>query len=479
MINEFKHVNLYCNSPYLIPYGPSYSDVSTGNQVCTLEGSQPGQAYVRGTDYIGQSFEMYPNQLWRNLGIIIAFFVFFQAVQMYLVEHTSQGTHASSITVFKPEDADTKRRNALLQERKEAFRKGTAEQNLEGLIKTRKPFTWENLCYTVPVSGGKRQLLDNVFGYVKPGELTALMGASGAGKTTLLDVLANRKTIGVISGDVLVAGRPIDIGFQRGTAYVEQQDVHEWTTTVREALRFSAYLRQPIEVPQLEKDDYVEEIIQLLEMEDIADAVIGFPGYGLGVEARKRLTIGVELAAKPQLLLFLDEPTSGLDGQSAYNIVRFLRKLAAAGQAILCTIHQPNALLFEQFDRLLLLERGGRTVYFGPIGKDSHHLTEYLHEYGADCPPSANPAEYMLDAIGAGSQRRVGDRDWADIYLDSPLFEQNKAEIQRLKEQSLAEFKEDKTVSTEYATPFMYQLRIVVKRTFLSFWRMPDYGFTR
>jgi ATP-binding cassette subfamily G (WHITE) protein 2 (SNQ2) len=99
-------------------------------------------------------------------------------------------------------------------------------------------------------------------------------------------------------------------------------------------------------------------------MEDIADAMIGaclcglcerehsyhpgFPGYGLGVEARKRLTIGVELAAKPQLLLFLDEPTSGLDGQSAYNIVRFLKKLAAAGQAILCTIHQVRAVCLRQ-----------------------------------------------------------------------------------------------------------------------------------
>jgi ATP-binding cassette, subfamily G (WHITE), member 2, SNQ2 len=339
--------------------------------------------------------------------------------------------------------------------------------------------TWESVCYTVPVSGGERQLLDNVFGYVKPGSLTALMGASGAGKTTLLDVLAGRKTIGVITGDVLVAGRPIGIDFQRGTAYCEQQDVHEWTATVREALRFSAYLRQSHDVPQSEKDDYVEEIIQLLEMEDIADAMIGVPGYGLGVEARKRLTIGVELAAKPQLLLFLDEPTSGLDGQSAYNIVRFLKKLAAAGQAILCTIHQPNALLFEQFDRLLLLERGGRTVYFGPIGKDSEHLVRYLGDHGAQCPPSVNPAEYMLDAIGAGSQKRVGDRDWADIYLESELFQENKRTINELKEQSLREFPEEDQARAQYATPFLYQLKVVGKRTFLSFWRMPDYGFTR
>ena len=104
------------------------------------------------------------------------------------------------------------------------------------------------------------------------------------------------------------------------------------TATVREALRFSAYLRQPYEVSQENKDAYVEEIIELLELQDLADAMIGVSGFGLGVEARKRLTIGVELAAKPQLLLFLDEPTSGLDGQSAFNIVRLLRKLAAAGQ---------------------------------------------------------------------------------------------------------------------------------------------------
>jgi ATP-binding cassette subfamily G (WHITE) protein 2 (SNQ2) len=97
------------------------------------------------------------------------------------------------------------------------------------------------------------------------------MGASGAGKTTLLDVLAGRKTIGVIGGDVLIGGERTGVAFQRGTAYCEQQDVHESTATVREALRFSAYLRQPYEVSKEDKDNYVEEVIQLLEMEDIAE----------------------------------------------------------------------------------------------------------------------------------------------------------------------------------------------------------------
>lgn len=146
------------------------------------------------------------------------------------------------------------------------------------------------------------------------------MGASGAGKTTLLDVLASRKNIGVITGDKLVDGKPPGTAFQRGTSYAEQLDVHEGSQTVREALRFSADLRQPYETPQEEKYAYVEEIIALLEMEDIADAIIGSPQAGLAVEQRKRVTIGVELAAKPELLLFLDEPTSGLDSQSAFNV---------------------------------------------------------------------------------------------------------------------------------------------------------------
>ena len=116
-------------------------------------------------------------------------------------------------------------------------------------------------------------------------------------------MLAQRKNIGVISGDVLVDGRPLDSYFARGTAYAEQMDVHEGTSTVREAMRFSAYLRQPASVPEREKDDYVEEMIELLELQDLADAMV----FGLNVEARKRLTIGVELASKPELLLFLDE----------------------------------------------------------------------------------------------------------------------------------------------------------------------------
>lgn len=201
-------------------------------------------------------------------------------------------------------------------------------------------FTWTDVTYTIPTKDGPRVLLDHVSGYVKPGRLTALMGESGAGKTTLLNALAQRLTsFGTIEGSFLVDGNPLPISFARSTGFAEQEDVHQPNQTVREALRFSALLRQPPEVPVEEKYEYVERIISLLEMGSIAGATIGVSGAGLNQEQRKLLTLGVELAAKPQLLFFLDEPTSGLDSQAAWNIVRFLRKLADAGQAIICEYH--------------------------------------------------------------------------------------------------------------------------------------------
>ena len=256
--------------------------------------------------------------------------------------------------------------------------------------------------------------------------------------------------------------------------------MHDPSQSVREALRFSADLRQPFETPQAEKYAYVEEIISLLEMEELADCIIGAPEFGLTVEQRKRVTIGVELAAKPELLLFLDEPTSGLDSQSAFNIVRFLKKLAAAGQAILCTIHQPNAALFENFDRLLLLKSGGRCVYFGDIGKDAVVLREYLKRSGAEAKDSDNVAEFMLEAIGAGSSPRIGNRDWADIWDDSPEFAETKATITSMKEKRIAAGKTAKPeLEKEFASPFMHQLKLVINRTNVAYWRTPNYLFTR
>lgn len=101
-------------------------------------------------------------------------------------------------------------------------------EKLDGsLIQNKSIFTWRNLTYTVHTADGPRVLLNDVHGWVKPGMLGALMGASGAGKTTLQDVLAQRKTEGTIKGSILVDGRPLPINFQRSAGYCEQLDVHE------------------------------------------------------------------------------------------------------------------------------------------------------------------------------------------------------------------------------------------------------------
>lgn len=103
----------------------------------------------------------------------------------------------------------------------------------------------------------------------------------------MLDVLATRNTIGVVSGDVLINGNHRDISFQRKTGYAQQQDIHLETSTVREALCFSALMRQPAEIPRKDKLTYVEDIIELLDMEAYADAIVGVPGEGLKFNAHR------------------------------------------------------------------------------------------------------------------------------------------------------------------------------------------------
>ncbi|KAH6894483.1 ABC-2 type transporter-domain-containing protein [Thelonectria olida] len=479
MQNEFMRIDMTCTADSLIPSGPGYDDINY--QVCTLPGSTSGTTFIKGSDYIAQGFSYFPGDLWRNWGIIMALIVFFLILNVVLGEFIKYGMGGNSFKVYVKPNKERKVLNEKLIETRDARRKDKSNEVGSDLtIKSESILTWENLNYDVPVPGGTRRLLNNVFGYVRPGELTALMGASGAGKTTLLDVLAARKNIGVITGDILVDAVAPGKQFQRSTSYAEQLDLHEPTQTVREALRFSAELRQPFDVPIAERHAYVEEIISLLEMEAIADCIIGSAEAGLTVEQRKRVTIGVELAAKPELLLFLDEPTSGLDSQSAFNIVRFLKKLAASGQAILCTIHQPNAALFENFDRLLLLQRGGRTVYFGDIGEDAAILRSYLARHGAEAPATENVAEYMLEAIGAGSSPRIGDRDWADIWDDSPELAHAKKAIAQMKaERKASGANANPELEKEYASPFSHQLKVVARRMFRSFWRSPNYVFTR
>ncbi|KAK4983719.1 ATP-binding cassette transporter snq2 [Elasticomyces elasticus] len=497
MANEFYNLEIQCVPPYLVPAGvpgatPQY-------QSCTIQGSKPGSVTVNGADYIQVAFQYSRSHLWRDFGIICAFFLFFVALTALGMELQKPNKGGGAVTIFKrgevpksveqaietgdkPGDEekgkpDTVGTAGMADTKREDSSGSDSAEMAKGQVAGNETiFTWQNVNYTIPYESGERKLLQDVQGYVRPGKLTALMGSSGAGKTTLLNTLAQRINFGVVTGEFLVDGRPLPKSFQRSSGFAEQMDVHEPTATVREALRFSAKLRQPKEVPLQEKYDYVETVLDLLEMKDIAGATIGKIGMGLNPEQRKRLTIGVELASKPELLMFLDEPTSGLDSAAAFNIVRFLRKLADAGQAILCTIHQPSSVLFEHFDELVLLKSGGRLVYHGELGHDSRKLLDYLEGNGAKkCPPNTNPAEYMLEAIGAGDPNYKG-KDWGDVWEQSKEKEARSQEIhEMIKSRRNAAGGHKIDDNREFAMPLGTQMWTVIKRTFVSYWRTPEY----
>ncbi|KAJ2151382.1 ATP-binding cassette transporter snq2, partial [Coemansia sp. RSA 562] len=319
LANEFRSLRIRCVGSSLIPGGPGFGNIA--NQICALQGSHPGQLYVSGAEYLATGFGIYVNSQWRNflaLAGFLAFFVIATALIMELVEFGNAGysirTFKSSPTVVEHIDEESSGEVKIHDDIPE---EGPTDEQIE----LGTTYTWQDVNYTVPVKGGSRQLLNNVSGFIKPGQMTALMGSSGAGKTTLLDSLSQRKTIGSLQGEMLMNGAPQPPSFRRITGYAEQLDVHAPLVTVREALRFSAQLRQPATTSIAEKNAYVERVIYLLDLGDIADCLIGEPDSreGISLEERKRLTIGIELVSKPKIL-FLDEPTSGLDAQASFRI---------------------------------------------------------------------------------------------------------------------------------------------------------------
>ena len=305
------------------------------------------------------------------------------------------------------------------------------------------------------------------------------MGASGAGKTTLLDTLAQRKSTGRIDGTLRLGGESLDQAFARSCGFVMQQDMHEPNATVREALEFSARLRQPAHTSDEDKLAYVDYIIHLLDLEDIAEALIGQPGDGqLNVEERKRVTIGVELAARPSALLFLDEPTSGLDSQAAFALVEFLRRIAAEGIPVVCTIHQPSGVLFEMFDHVLLLAPGGQTVYFGETGEKSSQVVNYFGQYGAIIDSQANPAEFILSTV---TSKEAGSQDWPAIWRESAERKSLDTTIRQLNARTTTPtaVRGNSHSGSQYALPLGAQILAVTRRHWLSVWRDGMYNFSK
>ncbi|XP_020584448.1 ABC transporter G family member 42-like [Phalaenopsis equestris] len=329
------------------------------------------------------------------------------------------------------------------------------------------------------ITEDKLQLLRGITGAFRPGILTALMGVSGAGKTTLMDVLAGRKTGGYIEGDIRISGYAKNQAtFARISGYCEQFDIHSPQLTIRESLIFSALLRLSSDVSKEEKMRFVDEVIDLVELDNLKDALVGIPGIsGLSTEQRKRLTIAVELVANPSII-FMDEPTSGLDARAAAIVMRTVRNTVDTGRTVVCTIHQPSIDIFESFDELLLLKRGGQIIYYGPLGKNSQKLISYFEDIpGVEkIKNERNPADWMLEASSISIEARLLI-DFAEIYRSSSLNMRNTALVRELSKPLPG------TTDLYFPTPFPQsnfgQFKICLWKHWSVYWRSPEYNLAR
>ena len=312
-----------------------------------------------------------------------------------------------------------------------------------------------------------------------------------------------RKTSGEIEGEICLNGHPQEAKtFRRCMGYgkakirlalylfvfliphipVEQFDTQSPQLTIRETLDFSARLRLDESDPAVTPDSmkkFVDQALSMLELTNIQDLQVGSDDTGgLSFEQRKRLSIAVELVANPSIL-FADEPTSGLDSRAAAIVMRGLKRIASTGRSVCATIHQPSIAIFNDFDRLLLLKRGGETIYFGDLGKDSCELIQYLERYEATpkIQPGENPATWMLTTIGAGSAATSRQFDYAGSYRSSTQHRECLSAIDKI----ISRKSDENKVSYAYtfAAFRKTQAIAVFRRTFKIYFRSPSYNVVR
>jgi ATP-binding cassette subfamily G (WHITE) protein 2 (SNQ2) len=172
------------------------------------------------------------------------------------------------------------------------------------------------------------------------------------------------------------------------------------------------------------------------------------------------------------------QPTSGLDSQAAYSIVSFLQKIAQQGVPIVCTIHQPSAVLFDMFDHVLLLAPGGRTVFFGETGPHSSHVIDYFSRHGVAMSASENPAESIISEV---TSKAPDAKDWPQIWKDSEecsLLQQKIANLVQQGQHNVPNTIKGRSIS-QYALPLRAQIIELTRRHWIVIWRNGPYNFSK
>lgn len=179
MANEFGGLELQCQPPQLVPFGPGYENLDLDNQGCTVLGAGPS-GLIDGETYVHAQYGYSTGHIWRGFGVLMGFWVFFIACTSLAFE--LRDSNSGSSTLLYRRSGWGKKTDDKSQE----VSRGKAGRDWSPSSKSvrQSTFSWHNLDYYVKHQGQQKQLLDKVFGYVQPGSLVALMGSSGAGKTT-------------------------------------------------------------------------------------------------------------------------------------------------------------------------------------------------------------------------------------------------------------------------------------------------------
>ncbi|XP_042951942.1 ABC transporter G family member 24-like isoform X1 [Carya illinoinensis] len=291
---------------------------------------------------------------------------------------------------------------------------------------------------TLTLKAKNKHLLRCVTGEIKPGRITAVMGPSGAGKTTFLSAVAGKAIGCKMTGLILINGKNESIhSYKKIVGFVPQDDVVHGNLTVEENLWFSAKCRLSTDLSERDKVLVVERVIEFLGLQTVRSSLVGtVEKRGISGGQRKRVNVGLEMVMEPSLLI-LDEPTSGLDSASSLQLLRALRREALEGVNICMVVHQPSYALFKMFDDLILLAKGGLTVYQGPVKK----VEEYFTGLGINIPERVNPPDHFIDilegiVVPAGSSR-VSYKDlpvrWMlhNLYSVPLDMQQNNAALSR------------------------------------------------
>jgi len=311
----------------------------------------------------------------------------------------------------------------------------------------------------------------------RSGDLVGILGGSGVGKTTLLNILNGK--IKPSKGKISINGRDIhaseNAGILKGVmGYVPQDDLLLEELTVYQNLEFNARF-----CFGNMKNEQIEAIIQQalvdFDLVEARDLVVGNPlKKMLSGGQRKRLNIALELMREPSIL-FVDEPTSGLSSADSEKVMYLLKRQCLKGKLVFANIHQPSSGLYKLFDRIIIMDKGGRVVFFGnPMEAITYfkHEANYVNPDESECLTCGNvkteqPLRIiearMVDPFGKSIRRRkISPDEWYESYKE-------KVEPRVIDFMKTNPVKEEELPGVLFKTPNWFkQLNLFFQRDFAS-----------